>query len=37
VPSWGRHLIDVQEGLGNLVALVSTQGKGYLAKTRSRQ
>jgi len=37
VPSWGLHLIDVQEALGNLVALVSTQGKAYLAKTRSRQ
>jgi DUF3089 family protein len=31
VPSWGLHLIDVQEAMGNLVDIVNRQGKAYLA------
>jgi len=32
VPSWGLHLIDVNEAFGNLIDIVRTQTKSYLAK-----
>ena len=32
--SWGLHLIDVSEAMGNLVDIVSKQSKTYLAKSR---
>ena len=32
VPSWGLHLIDVNEAFGNLLDIVRTQTKAYLAK-----
>lgn len=31
-PDWGLHLIDVNLAMGNLVDLVGSQGKAYLAK-----
>ncbi len=34
VESWGLHLIDVNETLGDLVALAGTQGKAWLAMRR---
>ena len=33
-PSWGLHLIDVSEAMGNLVEIVAQQSKAYLAKSR---
>jgi pimeloyl-ACP methyl ester carboxylesterase len=32
VPSWGLHLIDVSEAYGNLIDIVRSQTKTYLAK-----
>lgn len=32
VPSWGLHLIDVQQAMGNLVDIVAKQSKVHLAK-----
>jgi len=32
VPSWGLHLIDVNESFGNLLDIVRAQTKAYLAK-----
>jgi hypothetical protein len=32
--SWGLHLIDVHEAMGDLVALVGRQAKAYATKTR---
>ena len=32
VPSWGLHLIDVQEAMGNLIDVVARQSQAYLAK-----
>jgi len=32
VPSWGLHLIDVNEAFGNLLDIVRSQTKTYLAK-----
>jgi hypothetical protein len=32
VPGWGLHLIDVHEAFGNLLDIVGTQAKAYLAK-----
>jgi hypothetical protein len=32
VPSWGLHLIDVNEAFGNLLDIVRAQTKAYLAK-----
>lgn len=32
VPSWGLHLIDVNESFGNLIDIVRAQTKSYLAK-----
>ncbi len=34
VESWGLHLIDVNETLGDLVALAGTQGKAWMAMRR---
>ncbi|MBA3270781.1 MAG: DUF3089 domain-containing protein [Acidobacteria bacterium] len=34
VPSWGLHLIDVHAAMGNLVDIVGTQAKAFLAKKR---
>jgi hypothetical protein len=34
-PSWGLHLIDVHEAMGNLVAIVGRQAKAYVSKSRS--
>jgi hypothetical protein len=31
-PDWGLHLVDVNIAMGNLVDLVESQGKAYLAK-----
>lgn len=31
-PDWGLHLVDVNVAMGNLVDLVDSQGKAYLAK-----
>ncbi len=31
-PDWGLHLVDVNIAMGNLVELVESQGKAYLAK-----
>jgi hypothetical protein len=31
-PSWGLHLIDVHEAMGDLVAIVGRQAKAYSAK-----
>jgi len=28
-PSWGLHLIDVNEAIGNLVAIVGEQAKAF--------
>lgn len=33
-PSWGLHLIDVSEAMGNLVDIVGAQAKSYQSKTR---
>jgi hypothetical protein len=33
-PSWGLHLIDVHEAMGNLVSIVGAQAKAYGAKKR---
>ena len=30
-PDWGLHLVDVNIAMGNLVELVESQGKAYLA------
>jgi hypothetical protein len=35
-PSWGLHLIDVHEAMGNLVDIVGKQAKAYLAKSSNR-
>lgn len=35
-PSWGLHLIDVHEAMGNLVALVGRQATAYTSKAKSR-
>ena len=32
VPSWGLHLIDVQEAIGNLIAVVARQSTVYRSK-----
>jgi hypothetical protein len=34
VDTWGLHLIDVSLAIGDIVDLVGTQGKAYLAKTK---
>ncbi|MES2894958.1 MAG: DUF3089 domain-containing protein [Pseudomonadota bacterium] len=31
-PDWGLHLVDVNVAMGNLIALVETQGKAWRAK-----
>jgi hypothetical protein len=33
-PSWGLHLIDVHEAIGNLVNIVSAQARAYNTSTR---
>ena len=35
-PSWGLHLIDVHEAMGDLVALVAKQASAYTSKAKSR-
>jgi hypothetical protein len=35
-PSWGLHLIDVHEAMGNLVDIVGRQAKAYLGKASTR-
>ena len=36
-PSWGLHLIDVHEAMGDLVALVGRQSKAYAAKAKTER
>jgi hypothetical protein len=33
-PSWGLHLIDVHEAIGNLVNIVGAQARAYSTSTR---
>jgi hypothetical protein len=35
-PSWGLHLIDVHEAMGDLVSLVGRQSSAYTSKAKSR-
>jgi hypothetical protein len=35
--SWGLHLIDVNEAMGNLVDIVAAQGKAFLAAKNQSQ
>ena len=32
--SWGLHLIDVHEAMGNLVTIVGRQARAYASKSR---
>ena len=35
--SWGLHLIDVNEAMGNLVDIVAAQAKAFLAAKNQSQ
>jgi hypothetical protein len=36
-PSWGLHLIDVHEAMGNLVSIVGRQARAYASKSQRSQ